>query len=104
MSHEPSTLYVEAIEDSEVLLISTFDLDRIYLEVPVMERFFRKLMERAYVATLKRINTSFSKTAKERYLELIKNQPDISRRIPLIYIASFLGITPESLSRIRKQI
>ena len=69
-----------------------------------MERFFRKLFENAYVAATMRINSSNIDQADLRYKTLIKTFPSIAERIPLIHIASYLGITPESLSRIRKNI
>ncbi len=102
LTNNPSDLTIEAIEDAEVLLITSFDLDRIYLEVPLMERFFRKLFENAYINTLMRLNSSQSESADIRYKKLLSNHPNLLKRIPLIYIASYLGITPESLSRIRK--
>ncbi|MBI3882713.1 MAG: Crp/Fnr family transcriptional regulator [Sphingobacteriales bacterium] len=104
ITQTPSEFAIEAIEDTEVLLISAFDLDNIYLKVPVMERFFRKLFEKGYTYTLKRLNSRQSEPADVRYKKLIDTQPDLLQRIPLIYIASYLGITPESLSRIRKNI
>ncbi|MEL7005963.1 MAG: Crp/Fnr family transcriptional regulator, partial [Bacteroidota bacterium] len=70
---------------------------------PIVERFFRKMYAMAYVSTLERINRSLSEPADVRYTNLIKRHPDLIQRVPLIHIASFLGITPESLSRIRKQ-
>jgi CRP-like cAMP-binding protein len=74
------------------------------LEFPSMERFFRKLVEKAYSATLQRINSVKSLSAEDRYKNLLKNQPEFLKRIPLVHIASYLGMTPESLSRIRKNI
>jgi CRP-like cAMP-binding protein len=67
LTNNPSDLTIEAIENTEVLLISSFDLDRIYLEVPLMERFFRKLFENAYINTLMRLNSSQSESADIRY-------------------------------------
>ena len=67
-----------------------------------MERFFRKLFESAYISTLIRLHSSHSESADIRYKKLLSNHPNLLKRIPLIYIASYLGITPESLSRIRK--
>ena len=100
----PSELAIEAIEDSEVLLISYFDLDRMYLEIPIIERFFRKLFERAYSVTLQRLQTDHSEPADVRYLKLLEAHPDLIQRVPLMYIASYLGIAPESLRRIRKNL
>ena len=99
---EPSEYAIEAIEDSELLTISFHDLDRIYLEVPIMERFFRKLFVNAYVSTLHRLNSTVSESVEVRYKNLLKNHPNLFQRMPLNYIASYLGMTPESVSRIRK--
>lgn len=99
---EPSEYAIEAIEDSELLVISFHDLDRIYLEVPIMERFFRKLFVNAYVSTLHRLNSTVSEPVEVRYKNLLKSHPDLFQRMPLNYIASYLGMTPESVSRIRK--
>jgi CRP-like cAMP-binding protein len=101
--HEPTTLFIEAIEDSKLLLISNEHLEQLYTEVPKMERFFRILIQRAYVTTLQRLEESFSEPAAVRYNALIEKNPNLLQRVPLIFIASYLGITPESLSRIRKQ-
>lgn len=102
ISQKESDYTIEAIEDSVILTISNFELDNIYLKVPIMERFFRKLFEKAYVTTLSRLNSTMSEAADIRYKKMIDNHPDLLQRIPQIYLASYLGITPESLSRIRK--
>jgi CRP-like cAMP-binding protein len=99
-----SDFTIEAIEDSEVLVISAEALDKMYLSVPIMERFFRKLFEGGLIAATQRINSTVSESAEIRYKKLMQNSPEVLQRIPLIYIASYLGITPESLSRIRKNI
>ncbi|WP_158798229.1 Crp/Fnr family transcriptional regulator [Pedobacter sp. L105] len=100
----PGTINIEAIEDSEVLLLPHQDLERLYHQVPSLEKYFRQLYQRAYVGLQQRLNSRHSSSAEERYRELIKLQPHLTQRVPLIYIASYLGITPESLSRIRKQM
>jgi CRP-like cAMP-binding protein len=104
ITNKPSELYVEAIEDSEVLLLPSEAMEILYREVPSLERMFRILMQNAYVATLKRLNSTLRISAEERYVELTKTYPDIAQRVPLAHIASYLGITPESLSRIRKHL
>ncbi|TDO20841.1 Crp/Fnr family transcriptional regulator [Pedobacter duraquae] len=104
ITQNPGEMIVEAIEDTEVLLLAHHDLQLLFEEIPALEKFFRKLYERAYVSLQKRVTNRESVSAKERYLELIALQPHIAQRIPLIYIASYLGITPESLSRIRNSI
>jgi CRP-like cAMP-binding protein len=104
ISQSPGNINIQAIEDSEVLLLAHSDLELLYEQIPQMERFFRQLFQRAYVSLQQRHNASQSNSAEDRYRQLIKEHPHIAARIPLIYIASYLGITPESLSRIRKQL
>lgn len=104
LTRNPSTLSIDTIEATEVLSLSYEALDRMYLEVPLIERFFRKLLENAYAEALRRLNAAFSESAESRYKKLLTSHPDFIQRIPLIYISSYLGITPESLSRIRKNI
>jgi CRP-like cAMP-binding protein len=86
-----------------VLQITRQDLEQLYHKVPKMERFFRILIQKAYVASIDRISSSLSKPAAERYQEFINKYPDMEQRIPNHQIASFLGITAQSLSRIRSQ-
>lgn len=104
LTQQPSQYTIEAIEDSSVLLISKEKLDQLYHEVPIMERYFRILIETAYIATRQRLSGTMQEPAEVRYKKLLTKQPQFIQRIPLTYIASFLGITPESLSRIRKQL
>lgn len=101
-TNTPSEYAIEAMEDTELLVISMYDLDRIYLEVPIMERFFRKLFVNAYINTLHRLNGAVSETVEMRYKKLLQSHPDLFQRVPLIYIASYLGTTPETVSRIRR--
>lgn len=98
------TLTVEAIEDSEVLLLPYSAIDQLCERLPQLEKYFRKLYQSAYVSMQQRYNGVQSKSAKERYQLLIHDNPKFAARIPLIHIASYLGITAESLSRIRKQV
>ena len=103
-SQSPSNYSIEAIEDSELLRISYKQLEHLYIEVPALERYFRILFQKAYVNSLKRLNETMWESALDRYNDMLIEHPEIFQRVPLIYIASYLGITPESLSRIRKQI
>jgi CRP-like cAMP-binding protein len=80
------------------------ELELLYEQVPALERYFRQLFQRAYVSLQQRLSSTVSQNAEARYRLLVSDFPLIAARIPLIYIASFLGITPESLSRVRKQI
>jgi CRP-like cAMP-binding protein len=100
----PSTHNIDAIQDSEVLLLEKDARDRLLDEVPKMERFFRLLLESNYVATHRRISYTLSASAEERYLAFLKTYPELAEQVPQHEIASYLGITPQSLSRIRKEL
>ena len=102
-SQRPSKYYIEALEDSQLLRISTERLEQLYDEVPGLERYFRILFQKAYINALERLNATMWESAVERYNDMLKEHPDMFQRVPLVYIASYLGITPESLSRIRKK-
>jgi CRP-like cAMP-binding protein len=78
--------------------------ESIFEAVPKMERFFRLILEANYIATHKRINDSLSTSAEERYLKFVETYPMLFEQIPQNQIASYLGITPQSLSRIRKEL
>jgi len=104
ITQSPGEMVIEAIEDSEVLLLPHHELELLLEKIPALEKFFRHLYQRAYVALQKRVNMRDSTTAKERYQELISKHPNIAKRVPLLYIASYLGITAESLSRVRGRI
>jgi CRP-like cAMP-binding protein len=102
-SQNPSKYNIEAIEDSQLLRISHDRFEKLMTEIPGLERYFRVLFQKAYINALHRLNSTMWDTAMERYNEMLKENPEIFQRVPLIYIASYLGITPESLSRIRRQ-
>ena len=100
----PAAYFIDALQDSKVLLLERDARDQLLIACPKMERFFRLLMEANYVATHRRITNSLSASAEERYLKFIETYPDLYEQIPQHYIASYLGITPQSLSRIRKEL
>ena len=100
----PSANFIDAIEESQVLLISKINLEQLYTKVPKFERLFRIAFQNSYVALQRRILSNLSQTAEERYLDFNKRYHEIEQKVPQHQIASYLGITPESLSRIRKQL
>ena len=104
LTGEPSPYYVEAIEDSELLMITKPSWDLLLKEVPAFERYFRILIQNNLISTQRRLIGSFSETAEEKYNRLLKDFPDIIQRVPQHMIASYIGITRETLSRIRSQI
>lgn len=97
----PSKKGIQAIEDSELVAINSAQLFKLYDEFPDIERLFRKIFENAYVETVNRIESLQFHTAEERYTNLLTQSKNIIQRVPLKYIASYLGITQVSLSRIR---
>lgn len=98
---KPSRKAIQILEDAEVVAINANKLFKLYDSYPEIERLFRKIFEAAYVDTVHRIEGIQFHSADERYDALISEAPGILQRVPLKYIASFLGITQVSLSRIR---
>ncbi|MDR0231007.1 MAG: Crp/Fnr family transcriptional regulator [Dysgonamonadaceae bacterium] len=94
---------LQTITDCEILYISKSDLEKLYSTDCKWQTFGRKLMESFLIEKEERIIDQLSLTAQDQYQKLIKNQPEIIQNIPVKYIASFIGIQPESLSRIRKK-
>ena len=103
LTGEPSDIFIETIEDVTVFRIPNENMEALYDQIPAVERYFRLLLQNAFIATQRRIKTMISEPADVRYDKLIKDQPDMLQRVPLAHIASYLGIAPESLSRIRKK-
>ena len=101
---EPSVYNIEVLEDSELLLLNNTSQEELSLKVPKFEHYQRLLVQGAYIALQRRLVLSLSQPAEEKYTRLINTYPDIVQRVPQHMIASYLGITPETLSRIRKQI
>jgi len=99
-----STETLQAITDCELFYISKSDLEKLYSMDSKWQTFARKLMESTIIEKEERIIDQISLTAHERYLKLIQKHPDIVQNVPVKYIASYIGIQPESLSRIRKTI
>jgi CRP-like cAMP-binding protein len=104
ISRKPAVQTIEAIADSEILLLSWENQQSLYEKVPKFERFFRILIENALVANQQRLIDNLSSTAEERYLHFIKKYPLIPSCVPQHNIASYLGITPEFLSKIRARL
>jgi len=99
-----SILNIECIQDAVLYRLSKNDIDYIFEHFPQIESFIRKKLEKAFAGFQKRILGNLSKTAKERYVDFITKYPNIEQNIKNYHIASYLGITKESLSRIRKEL
>ncbi|REG87626.1 Crp/Fnr family transcriptional regulator [Winogradskyella sediminis] len=97
-------LTIEALQDSTLYKISYEDMNYLYSEIPKIDRYFRIKLERSFAAFQKRIVVNLSQSAKERYLTFISTHPEIVKNLKNYHIASYLGITTESLSRIKKEL
>ncbi len=104
LSGKPSKQNIETLEKSQLLLLSIDDLRHLYTVIPKFERFGRMMAENAFLGIRHRNEMLENQSAEERYLNLMKERPKVFERIPQHYIASYLGIKPPSLSRIRKRI
>lgn len=100
----PSHLYIEALEESEVLVISKKDKESAYSNIPQIEKLFRVMTQKTHTALQRRMIDNLSKTAETRYLEFLEKYPKIVQRLSNIQISAYLGITNVFLSNIRKKI
>jgi CRP-like cAMP-binding protein len=99
----PAMLTIEAVEDSTVIHLLKSDLDKLFNSVPKFEKVFRIMMQNAYVREQLRTIQNLSLTAEERYINFLKKYPQVAKQVTQKQIASYLGITPEFLSVLRKR-
>lgn len=103
LNDKPAMMYIEAIEDSCIFQITKENFDKLFTPIPKFERFFRILMQNAYTREQLRIIENLTLTAEERYDRFLNKYPKIAQQVTQKQIASYLGITPEFLSAIRKK-
>ncbi|WP_299549761.1 Crp/Fnr family transcriptional regulator [Seonamhaeicola sp.] len=104
ITQTPSDYHVQCLEPTEMILFSYDERDALFEAIPKLERFFRLIVEKALVASHKRIVRNFTLTAKAQYLHFKQQYPKIEQRIPQYMVASYLGITKEFLSKIKSQL
>ncbi len=104
LTNEPSIYNIDAIEDSELVLISRPASDELRKLSAKYQEFIFQATSEAYIQLERRITSTISLGLEERYQDLITNYPDIIQRVPQHMIASYMGLTPETLSRVRKRI
>lgn len=101
---KPAMQYISAIEDSEVFQLQRNDFDKLLAQFPVFEKFFRILMQNAYIREQLRIIQNLSMPAEERYVNFLKKYPQLVQRVSQKQIASYIGVSPEFLSAMRRRL
>ncbi|MDQ1097616.1 MULTISPECIES: Crp/Fnr family transcriptional regulator [Chryseobacterium] len=101
---KPSKQSIQVLEDSSIYVISFQDLEKFYAEVRNGERFGRIMMSEVFIETLQNLNSLYTDSPQTRYENFIRENADLQQRISQYYIASYVGVKPQSLSRIRKRI
>lgn len=104
ISQQPGVLNIEALEDTEMLLLSKTDQEKLYTELPKFERFFRILTEKSLVANQQRLIDRLSLSGQERYANFCKRYPTLINHLPQKQIAAYIGVSPEFLSRARAEM
>src|SRR6478609_6136374 len=100
---KPSLFSIQAVEDSEIIFIKSETREELFARLPQLERYFRIILQRAFAASIMRIQYIFSQSGEERYRHFHTSFPDFVQRVPQYMLASYLGFTPEFLSKIRSK-
>lgn len=104
ITQKPGVLNIEALEDTEILTLSKFNQEELYLKVPLFERFFRIIVENSLVTYQQRLLDNLSLPAEERYNNFCKRYPTLINGLPSKQIAAYIGVTPEFFSKMRHQM
>lgn len=102
-TQKPGNLYIDALEDTEVLLLSKTDQEQLYLDIPKFERFFRIITENSLVANRQRLLDNLSLSAMERFALFCRQYPTLIERLSQKQIAAYIGVTPEFLSKLKSE-
>jgi CRP-like cAMP-binding protein len=104
LSQKPGNLFIEVLEDAELVLLSKENQELLYKEIPKLERFFRILTENSLVANQERLMDNLSLSAEERFEKFCKKYPTLLQKIAQKQIASYLGVTPEFYSKMKSRL
>jgi CRP-like cAMP-binding protein len=104
ISQKPGNLFIEILEDAEVVLLSRENQNELFTQIPKLERFFRILTENSLVAHQERLMDNLSLTAEERFDKFCKRYPTLIQRVPQKQIASYIGVTPEFFSKMKSRL
>jgi CRP-like cAMP-binding protein len=103
VNQKPALLSIEALEESKIVALDYYLLEELYRSVPKFERFFRILFQNAYIREQLRVLQSISFTTEERYQQFVEKYPAVAQKVTQKQIASYLGVTPEFLSSIKRK-
>lgn len=104
LSRKPGNLFIEVLEDAEIVLLSKENQDELYSEIPKLERFFRILTENSLVAHQERLMDNLSLSAEERFEKFCSKYPTLLQKVPQKQIASYIGVTPEFFSKMKARL
>jgi len=104
LSQKPGNLFIEVLEDSEVVLLSKENQEQLYFDIPKLERFFRILTENSLVAHQERLMDNLSLSAEDRFDKFCKKYPTLIQKVPQKQIASYIGVTPEFFSKMKSRM
>lgn len=104
ISEKPGNLFIEVLEDAEVVIITKENQQQLYQEIPKLERFFRILAENSLVAHQERLIDNLSLTAEERFEKFCSKYPTLIQKVPQKHIASYIGVTPEFFSKMKARL
>lgn len=104
ISEKPGNLFIEVLEDAEVVLITKENHQQLYHEIPKLERFFRILAENSLVSHQERLMDNLSLSAEESFEKMCKKYPSLIQRVPQKHLASYIGVTPEFFSKMKSKL
>ncbi|WP_310380629.1 Crp/Fnr family transcriptional regulator [Flavobacterium sp.] len=104
LSQKPGNLFIEVLEDAEVVLLSKENQELLYKQIPKLERFFRILTENSLVANQERLMDNLSLSAEERFEKFCNKYPTLIQKVPQKHIASYIGVTPEFFSKMKSKL
>lgn len=104
ISQKPGNLFIEVLEDAEVVLLSKENQEQLFIEIPKLERFFRILTENSLVSNQERLMDNLSLSAEERFEKFCKKHPSLIQKVPQKQIASYIGVTPEFFSKMKSKM
>ncbi len=104
LTEQPTRLNIEVLENSELLMLDRKNHDELLEELPAYMSYYRIIVQDAYVALQQRVENALGLTAEEKYKRLIEDSPEFLNRVPLNLVASYLGVSPETLSRVRADL